>query len=132
MKRLTRKIKGANNYCEFELKDQPYKSFLDIKRNSDLEWLDVCDLTLAIDKLGQLEDIEKELGIDLITLFKAISNEKGIWKKVYGTKDFVNTRAMLTCEFGKWRIYDKEWIYELKDYGKTWWLEKPKEELENG
>ena len=85
----------------------------------------------AVDKLGQLEDIEEELGIDLITLFKAISNEKGIWKKVYGTKDFVNTRAMLTCEFGKWRIYDKEWIYELKDYGKTWWLEKPKDELEN-
>ena len=28
----------------------------------------------AIDKLGKLEDIEKELGIDLITLFSALKN----------------------------------------------------------
>ena len=33
-----------------------------------------------IDKLGQLEDIEKELGIDLITLFKALKN--GIYCKI--------------------------------------------------
>lgn len=30
----------------------------------------------AIDKLGQLEDIEQELGIDLITLFKAMTAVK--------------------------------------------------------
>ena len=30
-------------------------------------------------KLGQLEDIEEELGINLITLFKALKN--GIWSK---------------------------------------------------
>ena len=28
----------------------------------------------AIDKLGQLEDFEEELGIDLATLFKALRN----------------------------------------------------------
>ena len=82
-----------------------------------------------VQSLGKYEELEEELGIDLITLFKAISNEQGIWKKDFETKDFVNRRAMLTCEFGKWRIYDKEWIYEVKDYGKTWALTR--EELEN-
>ena len=33
----------------------------------------------AIDKLGQYEDLEEELGIDLITLFKA--TQQGIWMK---------------------------------------------------
>lgn len=135
MKRLTRKIKGADNYCEFELKDQPYKSFLDIKRNSDLEWLDVCDLTLAIDKLGQLEDLEKELGIDSITLFKAI-NSKSIFTKYDGKivehiEDNYNERD--------WYMQDKivyfYWedgshvCFEFKDYDKNWSLNRWK--LEN-
>ena len=33
----------------------------------------------AIDKLGQYEDLEEEIGIDLITLFKA--TQQGIWMK---------------------------------------------------
>ena len=33
----------------------------------------------AIDKLGPLEDIEEEIGIDLITLFNA--TQQGIWMK---------------------------------------------------
>ena len=33
----------------------------------------------AIDKLGELEDIEEELGIDLKTLYKALTN--GVWVK---------------------------------------------------
>lgn len=131
--RLTRKIKGANNYCEFELKDQPYKSFLDIKRNSDLEWLDVCDLTLAIDKLGQLEDIEKELGIDLITLGKALINGvycKGIPWILRGI--CIHTKDDIGVGF----VDDRELFNEIpvlhlwSYYGKTWALTK--EELENG
>ena len=33
----------------------------------------------AIDKLGQYEDFEEEIGIDLITLFKA--TQQGVWMK---------------------------------------------------
>lgn len=41
---------------------------------------DLCiRLDEAIDKLGQHEDIEEELGIDLITLYKALTN--GVWVK---------------------------------------------------
>ena len=81
------------------------------------------DINSIVYKLGQLEDIEEEIGIDLIKLFECIRNEKGIWKRKYADSDeLINTRCMLTCEFGYWRVYDKETIYELKDYGKTWAL----------
>lgn len=130
MKRLTRKIKGANNYCEFELKDQPYKSFLDIEKNSDLEWLDVCNLTLAIDKLGQLEDIEKELGIDLITLFKALNS---CWFK-YNFEIIGDIRPSLRFINGEWCLISNieriAFPYPLRLYGKIWSLDRS--ELENG
>lgn len=74
-------------------------------------------------KLGRLEDIEEELGIDLIKLIECVRNEKGIWKKDFNG-GLINTRCMLACYFGRWQIYDKENIYDLKDYGKTWALTK--------
>ena len=74
-------------------------------------------------KLGQLEDIEEELGIDLVKLIECIRNEKGIWKKDLAGNLF-NTRCILTCYFGRWQIYDKDIIYDLNDYGKTWSLAK--------
>ena len=84
--------------------------------------------TRATQELGEYEDIKEEIGIDVRFLIKILSNEKGIWKKIPDTGEIVNRRAILICSFGKWCIYDKEWIYELKDYGKTWALTK--EELE--
>ncbi len=106
----------------------------------------------GIQKLGQLEDIEEELGIDLVTLFKAFS--KGSMGSVYKfvqndyseeyKKGFIkpliinyffrkpNTNEYQLC------IYDsltgKSYIVDTKDYGKTWALDKnelTKEELEN-
>ena len=60
------------------------------------------------------KEIEKELGIDLITLFKAFKN--GIYYK--GKDNIINF-----CKV-------KESIYvKLKDYGKTWALDRS--ELEN-
>ena len=51
---------------------------------------------LLLNKLGQLEDIEEELGIDLITLFKALKNgvyhktKCGIWFISYLDLQFTN------------------------------------------
>ena len=69
----------------------------------------------AINKLGQLEDIEEELGIDLITLFKALKNEPHI---------------ALRRAIGYWQLKDLAGDDDLRtqDYGKTWALTK--EELE--
>lgn len=137
MKRLTTKIKGSNNYCEFELKNAKYKNLFELSSNREIENYVNTDLTIAIDKLGQLEDIEEELGIDLITLFKALKN--GFWsidkknhiykmKPTEGNGGAMSFYASYDCII-KENAYDEQYFL-LKDYGKTWALTK--EELKNG
>lgn len=83
----------------------------------------------AINKLGQLEDIEYELGIDLITLFKALKN--GITYKTPLGNNYAYTTLTsdrLSIEY-KWKCLRKgTHKFYFKDYGKTWALTK--EELE--
>ena len=81
------------------------------------------------DKLGELEDIEEEIGIDLITLFKALKD--GIYFKhhYYGIDhrqvSYI-TRTALVYRYSSWG--DDEDIhftyYDYNDYGKTWALTK--------
>ena len=79
------------------------------------------------------KDLEEELGIDLITLFKALKN--GIYVDLNG---FVKLIAINDLSL---KFYIKRWYLgfyhslnggtfyvDLKDYKKTWWL---KEDLEN-
>ena len=90
-------------------------------------------------KLEQLEDLEEEIGIDFITLFKALKN--GIYLK-FGSEKITGVyyehRAILPRHFDKdYKGYFIDLQLELsinfnfyfKDYGKTWALTK--EELEN-
>ena len=79
---------------------------------------------VCLSKLGQLEDIEEELGIDLDTLFKALKN--GIWTK---TKNDISKH--LTVALKKRHRTKEYWLFYrpyshvyLKDYGKTWALTK--------
>ena len=72
-------------------------------------------------KLGQLEDIEEELGIGLITLFKALEN--GIYTiRSNGKKRYPclihNSAVGYVFDF----MFDQEAQYILSDYGKTWAL----------
>ena len=82
----------------------------------------------AIDKLGQLEDIEEEYGIDLITLFKLID---AVYVYSYGHKNIIR------CSNDGISLYDKSitiyngtciMSYPLSEYGKSFALTK--EELE--
>ena len=72
-------------------------------------------------KLGQLEDIEEELGVDLVTLFKALDECYIDGHK--GTAIILNKE-----EIGiKIKLSDNAWtskILKIKDYGKTWALTK--------
>lgn len=81
----------------------------------------------AYNKLADLEEIEKELGIDLLTLFKALKD--GIYSRDYGyllVEHFVlKHEKQLHCK--PLRIV--EYRFALKDYGKTWALTR--EELEH-
>ena len=91
-----------------------------------------CDAQSLLNKLGQLEDIEEELGIDLITYFK-IKNAKTVFVKELGhdvsemlvrnSKDGIDV-----CYKGFANIPECDSYLRLKDYGKTWALTK--EELE--
>lgn len=83
------------------------------------------ELNKCVQKLGQLEDIEDELGIDLIVLFKAFKN--GIYIKdqngVHYHKQPSNTLEENIAYFR--RLFEKE---NIENYGKTWALTK--EELQ--
>ena len=98
---------------------------------------------MCVDKLGALENIEEELGIDLITLFKALKDGINVYYEDEERYQFHNN---LRLEYHKtlgWGLVDiygsicrndmpmklEMEFYELKDYGKTWALTK--EELEN-
>ena len=88
-----------------------------------------CDWHMQ-DKLGQLEDIEEELGIDLITLFKALLN--GVYYKgAYGTNNYgkivYQERPTILFEVANELYCFKPTFFDFiyfKDYGKTWALTK--------
>ena len=73
--------------------------------------------------VGQYEDIKEELGIGLITLFKAL--EEGIYTiRSNGKKRYPclihNSAVGYVFDF----MFDQEAQYILSDYGKTWALTK--------
>ena len=85
--------------------------------------IDVHKEQLIYLKLKSLEDIEEELGIDLITLFTAL--KYGIYKK--GRNNFKG--LILYSKMPMFSFYHKTIDNELiEDYGKTWALTE--EELE--
>lgn len=79
-----------------------------------------------VDKETKYQSLEEELGIDLITLFKALKDgiEVGNDKMRLCLKNCKLTYKKEDNEYAF--IYDY-YLVKLKDYGKNWWLEKPKE-----
>jgi len=89
----------------------------------------------VLSKLGQLEDIEEELGIDLITLLKNKSF-KELFKEVWIRDKRINKKGEAITYIHKARIYSyKDYLlvysndcndtvcrFEIKDYGKNWAL----------
>lgn len=80
----------------------------------------------AVDKLGTLEDLEEELGIDLLTLFKALKTN--IWnekthRQEWVVLDYSNNEFVLKTTKELY-IDDNKCILLLKDYGKTWALDR--------
>lgn len=129
-RRLTKYEPNDESMFPYKLKDEELSTELD-----------------SIHKLGLLEDIEDELGIYLITLFKALN--KGFYIKYnnkivhihpdkhitinfwYNTINvFIPPKFFIDCKKGT--DYSSEEIdeeYEFADYGKTWALTR--DELEN-
>ena len=71
------------------------------------------------DKLFDLEDIEEELGIDLLTLFKAF--KQGFYfKDDFGNIDFISGNVIKQLNKDKY----EEIMKDLHNYGKNWALAK--------
>ena len=102
---------------------------------TQVNYIEIKDKKLAEEKLCQLEDIEDELGIDLITLFKALKN--GIWIKNTILKNgetknllffYEDVNLYKDCLYAcPVDIYDEKVC--IDQYRETWALTK--EELEN-
>lgn len=101
------------------------------------------EIRMALEKLSKIEDMEEELGIDLITLFKALKDGINVYyedEERYKFHNDLRIEYHKTLGWGLVYIYgsccrndlpmmlDME-FYELKGYGKTWALTK--DELEN-
>ena len=86
-----------------------------------------------VSKLGRLEDIEEELGIDLIAFVKLNKTCKIYDKEEEGFMDFdyidiENKCLVCVDDFDEMSGGYLDFYYYFKDYGKTWALTK--EELE--
>ena len=79
-----------------------------------------------ITKLGQLEDIEEELGIDLLTLFKVLKN--GCYVKPWKEIKYSYEIRTGSDNIHLFLLDENDNDYSFKDYGKTWALTR--EELE--
>ena len=108
--RLTKYKPSDESMFPYKLKDEELSTELD-----------------SIHKLGQLEDIEEELGIDLITLFKALKYP--IYVKEIDETWWCSNRLYFGLGEAFIVITDlnrKDIILPLKEYGKTWALTKEK------
>lgn len=73
-------------------------------------------------KLFELENVEDDLGIDLITLFKALINGFYTIREDLGL--ITDARLVFNHTYPKFEFIrdDSMYFYNLKDYGKTWAL----------
>ena len=110
--------------------------------NREIEWYD--DVIRAIEedyyidetndvmyrKLKALEDLEEEIGIDLITLFKALK-QKFVFHKENVKIELlgIHIKSGELCLYGFVEDTTHGVYLSLKEYGKTWVLTR--EELEN-
>lgn len=87
---------------------------------------------IAFDKLGQLEDIEDELGCPLEVVFEAL--KEGICCVDYDNQIIRVFKVPLCFNSTSKQFYwsgNNIGYPDLKDYGKTWWLKGEKNEKEN-
>jgi len=112
MKRLTEKI------LKDELDDFDYDHYKTIHE-------DEC-----VHKLGQLEDIEEELGggVELSVLLNNGLKNGVYLKDLRDYEPITFVRAITLGYYKRWILEYDYFIYNVKDYGKTWAFTK--EELE--
>lgn len=77
----------------------------------------------AIDKLGELENIEDDLSIDLITLHKCFKSTKFYVKNLFN--EIIEVKSdNVRFDIGNGYVYFGTDYFPLSSYGKTWALTK--------
>ena len=102
------------------------------RRNGLYYDIEECVVSNCSQKLGRYEDIEEELGIDLLTLLKiweAVITKDYFWVKYNNELDKTDDIEIGDDENGLLFIYfywsnGKHLVLYLKDYGKTYALTK--------
>lgn len=85
------------------------------------------EIRTALEKLSRLEDIEEEIGIDLITLFKALkygayyytSQNQLTHDYVWLYDNYVSASVRDKLSYSLLTCFQKQ-ILSFEDYGKTW------------
>ena len=110
MNRLTKKNNGTGSWTQFGDKYLPAHN---IKHKQ------------CVNKLGQLEDIEEENGLDLITLFK-ILKQRFVYDKNQVKIELLglHIKSDELCLYGFVEDTMHAVYLRLKDYGKTWTMTK--------
>ena len=100
------------------------KTKLTFTQNCELYNIVLQDLN----ELEQYKQLERELGIDLITLFKALKS--GVWYREW-KEPIKHTCGLRLLKSGKscWGLDNKNYYFPLEEYSKTWSLRK--EDLED-
>ena len=115
MGRLTEKL---DQPCSVDMFDVKLNLYEPKNYSTDTE------IGACVDKLGEFEDIEEKLSIDLTTLFKALQNG---WffienNNILHTEGYKGIRL---CGFGwmlECRVDNKIKMFKIKDHKKTWAL----------
>ena len=135
---LSAKIEAYEEVLNFVSKEPKVIGTATLDRALERFLVDNCtEVKEKLKKLGELEGIEGELGIDLVTVFKALKTNKIFIKADYDGENIMpcncfslnlngSANYYFYCQYG---LVNEEYdFYNLKDYGKTWALTK--EELE--
>ena len=110
--RLTEKCKVREHYRDMQFRPANFHTSIE-----------------CYNKLGQLEDIEEELGIDLVTLFKALDEKQ----RIFALNEYDLRVVELPVLYASRKLVDGEIFinvngcfanFKTKDYGKWWALTK--------
>lgn len=131
MSRLTKNISDKQTYCGYEVKKCKYQQIYDFERYDELEDYVDCDLTLAVDKLGKLEDLEEKYDLPLDVLITLMDHyyyydEDGN-QKFFHSLDMYHKQIVIKKYENDDDIYGYYEHLNFKDYKVTWWINKDKE-----
>lgn len=122
IKRYTKSIKSKQSYCAYDLKALSLCEIYDCDF-SDLEIYADPEVSLAIDKLGEIEDVERSLKVDFMTLMSSCEN--GFYSEYF--KCVVKPIRLVIFEKDTrphFEVYDKAHdkikLIFVDDYMKTW------------